>query len=508
MTLRPLLLLLATTFASAPLASPFSAPLGQDQHLDPTPRTASEQARITAVTRPTTDFSKAERFEQLSAGAASSPASASEKVFKLPSANMAFERKMQFVLGEALFEKLWVSSPSSTKASDGVGPLYNARSCARCHPGAGRGTPPLPQKRARSFFLRLSIPGGTAPEGIDGYIPDQPEPTYGRQLQNVAVGALPPEGQPAVRYEETLIELADGTVVHLRKPHYQVDDPGYGPLHPQAMLSPRVAQQMIGLGLLESIPAQAILDHADPEDADGDGISGRAQIVTSEIWGEPMLGRFGHKAGAATVYRQSAGAFHGDVGISSPLFPQGYGECTAQQVDCRTAPDGNSIANDGLEIGGDAMDAVSFYAENLAVPMRRKVNDPSVLRGKELFYQSGCIACHRPKFVTHRLEDRPEQSFQLIWPYTDLLLHDMGEGLADHRPEARANGYEWRTAPLWGIGLTRQVSGHTYFLHDGRARNLLEAILWHGGEASQAQQRVIQMPAADRDALIEFLQSL
>jgi len=164
--------------------------------------------------------------------------------------------------------------------------------------------------------------------------------------------------------------------------------------------------------------------------------------------------------------------------------------------------------NGDLEIPADGMDAVSFYAENLAVPARRNVNDPLVLRGKKIFYETGCIDCHRPKYVTHRLPDRPEQSFQMIWPYTDMLLHDMGEGLADHRPEARATGYEWRTPPLWGIGLTRQVSGHTYFLHDGRARNLMEAILWHGGEAAPAQARIVQMPKPDRDALIKFLESL
>jgi len=504
MALRPLLLLSAITIATTASASK----LGHDQHLFPTSRTQSERARIDAAVQPTTDFSKSERSEALSAGAATTPATDSEKIFKLPSANMAFERRMEFLLGEALFEKLWVSSPASTKASDGVGPLYNARSCARCHPGAGRGTPLVADETARSFFLRLSIPGGPGMAEIDGYLASLPEPTYGKQLQNVSVSGQVPEGQPVVSYEEIEIKLAGGEIVSLRKPTYSIENLGHGPLHPDVMLSPRIAQQMIGLGMLEAIPSEEIMAFADPDDADGDGISGRVQVVMDPVWGEPMLGRFGHKAGAATVYMQSAAAFHADIGISTPMFPQGYGECTEAQLDCRRAPDGNSLANGDLELPAEGMDAVAFYAANLGVPARRDVDDPTVLRGKQMFYETGCIDCHRPKFVTHRMPDHPEQSFQLIWPYTDMLLHDMGQGLADHRPEGRASGYEWRTAPLWGIGLTQQVSGHSYFLHDGRARNLLEAVLWHGGEAAKARQTVVEMPKSDRDALIKFLESL
>jgi len=505
MALRPLFMLLALSSATSLAANE----VGNDQHLSPAERTPDEQSRVIAVSRPTSDFTKAEPFEENPAGAATIPATSSAKVFKLPSANMDFDRKMEFLLGEALFEELWVSAPSSTKASDGVGPLYNARSCARCHPNAGRGHPPENHNdTATSMFLRLSIFGGVDVAEIEGYIATLPEPTYGRQLQDISVGGLLPEGKVTVSYEEFEVALAGGESVSLRAPTYEVNNLGYGSMHPEVMLSPRVAPQMIGLGLLEAIPAHDIITNADPDDMDGDGISGRAQIVMSPEYGEPMLGRFGLKAGAATVYQQSSDAFHSDIGISTPLFPAGWGECTEAQVDCRKAPDGNSAINGDLEIPADGMNAVSFYAENLAVPARRNADDPTVLRGKQLFYETGCIACHRPKYVTHRLPDQPEQSFQLIWPYTDLLLHDMGEGLADHRPEARASGTEWRTAPLWGIGLTKQVSGHSYFLHDGRARSLLEAILWHGGEAEAAKYKVTQMPKPDRDALIKFLESL
>jgi CxxC motif-containing protein (DUF1111 family) len=197
------------------------------------------------------------------------------------------------------------------------------------------------------------------------------------------------------------------------------------------------------------------------------------------------------------------------MGLSNPLHPQPYGDCTEAQVGCRTAPHGQEDSiRDGLEVDGTSLDLVTFYARNLGVPARRDVDDPAVLRGKEVFHTLGCASCHTPKHVTHRLEGRPEQSFQLIWPYTDLLLHDMGEGLADNRPEGRATGREWKTPPLWGIGLTEAVSGHTQFLHDGRARTLLEAILWHGGEAQAARDGTVSLPTEDRAALIAFLESL
>ncbi len=312
-----------------------------------------------------------------------------------------------------------------------------------------------------------------------------------------------------ITYQDQPVTLGDGSVVTLRKPVYSVAEPGYGPMHPQIMLSPRVAPQMIGLGLLEAIPAADILAHADPGDADGDGISGRASIVPSSEFGVPMLGRFGLKGGAPTVKEQSAGAFSGDMGLSTPLNPDPHGECRIAQTDCRASAVGQEPGTrDGLEVDAKSLELVAFYSRNLAVPERRKPDDPTVLRGKELFYQAGCPACHIPKFVTHRLKDRPEQSFQLIWPYSDLLLHDLGPGLADNRPEGRASGSEWRTAPLWGIGLTQTVSGHNELLHDGRARNLTEAILWHGGEAQTARDSFAGMTKADRDALLEFLGSL
>nr|WP_328803255.1 di-heme oxidoredictase family protein [Ruegeria haliotis] len=482
----------------------------QDLHLNIQPRTEDDRARIAAVTAPPQDFSAAQRFEELSAGAATVRVRHNSDAFSQPSDNLSFEQELEFKVGNGLFKKIWVSSPSSTLASDGLGPLYNARSCQRCHIKDGRGhTPNGPDDSAVSLFLRISVPG-TPDDGyaeIEDYIATLPDPTYGGQMQDFALAGHPVEYRLDVTYKEIPVDLSEGETATLRRPTYKAADLGYGPLHPDAMLSPRVAPQMIGLGLLEAIPVEDLLTNADPDDADSDGISGRPNIVWSSEFGEPMMGRFGHKAGMPTVMEQSAAAFAGDIGISSPLYPAPQGDCTETQVNCVRAPHGDGDVRE-FEVDQQGMDLVAFYSRNLGVPGRRDADDRQVLRGKEVFNTTGCVSCHTPAYVTHRMQDRPEHSFQLIWPYTDLLLHDMGVGLADNRPEARATGQEWRTPPLWGIGLTQRVSGHTQFLHDGRARNLLEAVLWHGGEAQAARDTVVSMPKADRDALIRFLESL
>lgn len=481
-----------------------------DPHLNIIPRTAAEAARIAAVTAPTRDFTTAQKFEEKSAGAATVRARSDADAFSQPSGNISFKDELDFKVGNGLFRKIWVSSPSSTLASDGLGPLYNARSCQRCHIKDGRGHPPQnAEDNSISMFLRISIPGtqSDAIEQIEGYIATRPDPTYGTQMQDFAVQGHPSEYRLEITYEEEVVTLADGTTVSLRHPTYTAADLGYGPLHKDAMLSPRVAPQMIGMGLLEAISTADILANADPDDADGDGISGRANIVWSQVHNQPILGRFGLKAGNPTVLEQSASAFVGDIGISNPIFPAGSGECTDLQADCKAAIHGDGDAR-VFEIDQAGLDLVTFYSRNLGVPARRDVDDPEVLLGKQVFYETGCTSCHTPSFVTQRLADRPEQSFQLIWPYTDMLLHDMGPAIADNRPEARATGSEWRTPPLWGIGLTRQVSGHSYLLHDGRARSLLEAVLWHGGEAAAQRDTVISLPTSERDALIAYLESL
>lgn len=481
-----------------------------DLQLDAVARTAAEAARIDAAIAPTSDFSAPERFEDKPGGAATVRARGTRDAFSQPSGNLTHAEVADFNLGNGLFTKIWVSSPASTLASDGLGPLYNARSCQNCHLKDGRGRPPInPDDSAVSMFLRISVPDPEATtQAIEGYLSTLPDPVYGGQLQDFGTAGQKAEYRLGVSYTEVPVTLAGGEVAHLRQPTYSALDLGYGPLAPGAMLSPRIAPQMIGLGLLEAIPAADILAHADPDDADGDGISGRANIVLSAEFGTPMLGRFGLKAGQPTIREQSSGAFSGDMGLSTVLHPDVWGDCTVAQTACRVAPDGSSGASDGYEVSPEGLDLVTFYAQNLAVPQRRDSDDPQVLAGKAQFYAAGCPACHIPKFVTARMAHPSAQSFQLIWPYSDLLLHDMGEGLADHRPEGRATGTEWRTPPLWGIGLTATVSGHTYFLHDGRARSLQEAILWHDGEAATARETYTQLPASDRAALIRFLESL
>ena len=491
---------------AAALASAIAGPTGL-----PAAEPADEQARIAAVTRPAQYFAGPEPYERRSAGKATVFKPLNRNAFSHPSANMPFKRQRDFHVGNGIFRKIWVSAPASTTSSDGLGPLFNARACQRCHLKDGRGHPPAAGERAKTMILRLSIPPQTEAEREALRARRQatiPEPTYGGQLQNFSVQGILAEGEMTIAYEETPVALADGETVSLRRPTYGISGLHYGPLHPGTMLSPRVAPPVIGMGLLEAIAETDILAGADPEDRDGDGISGRANLVWSDEHGKPMLGRFGWKAGQPTVSQQAAAAFRGDVGISTPLYREPQGDCTAAQETCRSAPHGGTSATNTAEASAALVELLNFYTRNLGVPARRDVGDAQVLEGKRLFYEANCTGCHRPKFVTRRDSIGEEQSFQLIWPYTDMLLHDMGEGLADGRPEGEASGREWRTAPLWGIGLTETVSGHTLFLHDGRARSLLEAILWHGGEAETAKERVVAMTREERAALLAFLNSL
>jgi CxxC motif-containing protein (DUF1111 family) len=432
--------------------------------------------------------------------------------FSHSSGNLTFKQQFDFKLGNAIFRKLWVSAPSSTRSSDGLGPLYNARSCQHCHLKDGRGHPPRgnwPVDNAVSMFLRLSVPPRNAMERqliASGRVNVIAEPTYGTQLQDLAIQGHAGEGRMHITYRDVPVRLDDGEVVTLRKPSYRIMDLHYGPLDPKVLISPRIAPQMIGMGLLEAIPADVIIKGADPDDRNGDGVSGRVNRVWSLEHKRLMLGRFGWKAGTPTVMQQTAEAFAGDMGLSSVLVPRPAGDCTSHQKSCRAAPDGR---NDGREeVSDQFLKLVGFYARNLAVPPRRNANHPDVQAGERLFVGLGCAACHKPSFRTGSSEVSPHLSRQTIWPYTDLLLHDMGPGLADGRPEGRATGREWRTAPLWGVGLTETVSGHTYFLHDGRARNILEAILWHGGEARGARDGFAALSKRDRARLVAFVSSL
>lgn len=470
-------------------------------------RADSEDEKILA---PTSDFNKPEPYEALPAGALTHQKRLDANAFSHASANMSFERELDFKIGNAFFRRIWVSSPSSTKASDGLGPFFNARACQRCHIKDGRGhAPSSDDDNAVSMLMRLSTP---KPADADEEILTVGDPVYGGQLQDFSVTGINSEGQISIRYSEIPVKLNGGEVASLRKPEYSIKNLKYGELHHDIMISPRVAPQMIGLGLLEAIAAEDILNQQDIDDANDDGISGKANITWSASEQKMMLGRFGLKAGQPLLTDQNQAAFSGDLGLSTLAFPNAYGDCTSAQTECLRMPSGADAQVDTqvepIEVSAEVVDQVLHYTRNLAVPARRNVDAPDVLAGKQLFYQSNCIACHTPKYITPRDTAAIEQSRQLIWPYTDMLLHDMGEGLADGAYEGLADGKEWRTPPLWGIGLTPLVNEHSEYLHDGRARDLLEAILWHGGEAEQSKQSVVQMTPAEREQLLKFIESL
>lgn len=471
---------------------------------------------VSLIAAPAVDVATGlEPGEELPGGAATSRESVTDRdAFSHFSHGIGFEGEARFKVGNAIFRKLWVAAPSSTQASDGLGPLYNARGCQNCHLKDGRGRPPLanwPDETAVSLFLRLSIPPETDEQKqllAEHKANSIPDPTYGEQLQNIAIQGHDGEGQMHIAYTDVPVTLNGGQVVTLRKPTYSITDLKYGPLHPNVMLSPRTAPQMIGLGLVEAIPEADIRANADPDDANKDGISGRVNEVWSLSGKGVRLGRFGWKAGVPSILDQSASAAAGDIGLSNPLVPHPSGDCTAAQPTCLAAPNGNSERAGGFELPGDLLDLVTFYSQNLAVPPRRDAGNPDVLRGKALFHTAGCAACHKPSFTTGEAPGQPHLSKQLIWPYSDFLLHDMGEGLGDGRPEGGADGREWRTAPLWGVGLTKTVSDHTFLLHDGRARNVEEAILWHGGEAQAARDAYVALKPDERAALLAFVNSL
>ncbi len=406
------------------------------------------------------------------------------------------EERRQFFVGNSFFREAWVTAPSSTEGRDGLGPTFNAVSCSACHTLDGRGAG-LSAKGAidLSLLFRLSQPA--AGEFI-------PLPNYGDQFNPLSIGTVESEGRVTATLSEVPGQYPDGTPYSLRVPTYAFSNLNFGPFDPQTRVSPRVAPHLAGVGLLEAIPEADILALADPEDRDGDGISGRPNYVLDLTAKTERLGRFGWKANQPSLRQQNAGAFLGDMGITSSLFPQQ--NCPEAQVKCRAAPTGSG-ADGGPEASDLILARVTTYTQLLAVPNRRIENPELVELGEAKFREVGCAKCHTPSFVTngHELEILNAQT---IHPYTDLLLHDMGTALADHRPDGRAHGREWKTPPLWGIGLFARVNNHTNLLHDGRARGVEEAILWHGGEAEGAKQAFTKLSAAERAALRQFVESL
>lgn len=409
--------------------------------------------------------------------------------FDNPAVNLNATNLEIHLSGDAQFEQAFVTAPATVNS--GLGAQFNHTSCIGCHPKDGRSPFPADINSISGFFLRISIPGTDAHGGPN------PAPGFGDQLANHAVFGITPEVQFAVTYQDLPVSFKDGTVVVLKKPIYTIAE-SYIPMPTNALLSPRLAPPVYGLGLLEAITEEDLLLKQDINDADNDGISGKANYVWNQVTKTTTLGRFGWKANSATVMTQSAGAYNNDMGITSPLFPieSSYGQSNGDNL------------NDDPEISQKVIDDVAMYCRTLAVPAARNLDDSNVIKGYTLFESANCIACHTPKHITGTFTGVPALSNQTIYPYTDLLLHDMGDDMADGRPDFLADGNEWKTRPLWGIGLTGLVNGHTNFLHDGRAKNIEEAILWHGGEAENAQQFYTNLSKSDREALLEFVNSL
>jgi CxxC motif-containing protein (DUF1111 family) len=406
--------------------------------------------------------------------------------FSLPVPGLSREDRRAFSVGNALFRDNWVVAPASAEGRDGLGPMFSASSCSACHAEDGRGMPPYGDPLPSAGWIVL-----VSPQAEDGLA----HPTYGRQVQDRAIPGVRPEAAIRLEPERRPGEYADGTPFELERWRIRLEDLGYGELGP-VRLSLRVGPQLIGGGLLEGVDDATIVSLEDPEDRNGDGISGRAHRVGARI------GRFGWKASLATLEDQVQSAFHEDMGITSPLFPAE--SLTPLQAMAVREPSGGAPEIDAAKVG-----RVAHYCRSLAVPAQRRAGTGSeVERGRELFSRIGCTSCHVAQLHTGNASPIPSLRGVTFHPYTDLLLHDMGEGLADGRRDGDATGREWRTPPLWGIGLVPAVNGHSRYLHDGRARSLEEAVLWHGGEAQRARDAFTALDRSQRLALIAFLSSL
>jgi CxxC motif-containing protein (DUF1111 family) len=415
--------------------------------------------------------------------------------FSLTDRNLSPTHRTPFFVGHSFFNENWVAAPASVTSRDGLGPLFVNRSCSACHFKDGRSEPLTPGLMLQTMVVRLSIPGTNAVGG------PKPVPAYGVQLQTRALPRIPPEGGVIVTFEDIDGKYADGESYTLRRPVYAITNLGYGPMPANTMISVLAAPSVFGLGLLEAVSGETIQGLANSERKRGDGIAGKINWVWDMANKRYALGRFGWKAEQPSIAQQCAMAFNEDMGLTTEMVPkENY---TDAEKMCATMPSGGNP-----EVSPEIFDAVVVYCHALAVPARRDWTNVVVLRGKELFGQLDCNECHVPKLETREWPEYPELSRQEIRPYTDMLLHDMGPGLADHRTVYSAEGEDWRTAPLWGIGLVQTVNGHTLFLHDGRARNLAEAILWHGGEAERSKEQFCQLNKSDRDALLAFLNSL
>ncbi len=408
--------------------------------------------------------------------------------FEQPSSNLDAAGIAEHTAGDAAFGNKFVTSPATI--NPGLGPVFNHVSCESCHPKNGKSPQPFSGDDLKGLLFRISIPG----TNIHGEPLDVPG--FGIQLQTKANVGKDAEANVQITFTETNYTFDDGTSYSLRKPIYTLTNP-YIALPATVLVSPRIGQQVIGLGLLEAIKESDLLANEDIADANGDGISGKANRVWNTILQQTQVGRFGWKAGNPSLLLQAASALHQDIGITSYLFP-------SESSFGQTQYDG---LNDENEVDSQSVIDLTFYTQSLAVPIRRNYNETSTNSGKQIFFKIGCNKCHTQKYTTGS-NAIASLSNQIIYPYTDLLLHDMGSDLTDGRPDFLATGNEWRTPPLWGIGLTELVNGHTNFLHDGRARSILEAIMWHSGEAESQKLQVKKLTKSERNDLVKFVGSL
>ncbi|WP_296240531.1 di-heme oxidoredictase family protein [Psychrobacter sp. UBA6739] len=450
----------------------------------------------------------------------------SAESYSKPSSNLTASRKGHFFIGNAFFRQPWVIAPASTDSRDGLGALFNVAACQSCHVKDGRGHAPMTSDDdADSLLIRLAMPATTDEQRQqlqNSLIEKVVHPMYGGQLQDRGIQGVPAEARIAVQWTDKPITFADGHIETLRAPTFNLTKPGYGAFDNDLMVSPRVALPMIGLGLLEQIPDEAIKKQAvDNKNSTNGDISGKFNWVMDPQTGKHALGRFGWKAGQTKLITQNQSAFNEDMGLTSNIRP--HESCMPTQTACMNATTGADEQGNGkppVEVNDEVANFVEFYTRNLAVPHRRDADDTLVLAGKKRFYDMGCQSCHTPRYQLPKTDDdHLEQHGQVIYPYTDLLLHDMGDDLADRtiagklpakniQVEFLANSYEWRTPALWGIGLAQTVDPQATFLHDGRARTLMEAVLWHGGEAQKQQQKVLKLDKQGRSELNAFLQSL
>ncbi|MEM7079744.1 MAG: di-heme oxidoredictase family protein [Pseudomonadota bacterium] len=401
-----------------------------------------------------------------------------------PAAHLDAQGRLDFYSGLSFFKQPWIRAPASTTARDGLGPLFNSNSCFACHVNGGRSSSPIQDPGSNTSVLRVSV--------LDAQGRVVPHPVYGDQIQTRSIFDRAGEAQVAVAVTETTVSVGARDYV-LREPQIEVHDARGVPLEEPVLTSLRVAPSLIGMGLLEAIPVARLEALEDAADADNDGISGRIHWLQEA--GQRSPGRFGWKATHTSVAAQTGSAFRNDMGITNRLFPNQ--PCSPAQATCLAQLNGND-AEEGVEIVDQLFDLTVFFTSNIPPPHAGEVT-PAVAQGRDLFHAVGCQSCHTPSHKTVHGE---------VWPYTDLLLHDLGPGLADGRPDGDAQGREWRTAPLWGLGTQKRVSGHTQLLHDGRARNLVEAVLWHGGEAAAVREKFLELSDAEIDALRAFIRAI